>query len=275
MSTDLARAVDDVADALRFALVEAAARDDLSPAERRMLVALAADTAEQLDTWLASLPAGGPRPAPGTTRPGPLVGRLAAQLAPPAREPAGPPSGPPPARPSPDDGDRPAGPPADPVLVARRQAERAVRRTARRLLLPARAGVAVGLLATVLLWSLEVAALRGEGSVVLLTAGIGVLALGMLAATAFSPGFVSELGSGTGAVVTRAASVGRHAEQLFADRTGAAVRAMTALGAPPPRPTTVLRLRASLRAATARVYAAALAVGLALFLGMTRVLGLL
>ncbi|WP_034229036.1 hypothetical protein, partial [Actinotalea ferrariae] len=154
-------------------------------------------------------------------------------------------------------------------------AEAAVRRTARRLLLPARAGVAVALLAAVLLWMLGFAELRNQGTVVLLTAGIGVLALGLLAATAFSPGFVAELGSGTGAVLTRAGSVGRHVEQIFADRTGPAVRAMTALGAPPPRPTTLPRLRASVRAAAGRVYGAAFVVGLALFLGMTRVLGLL
>lgn len=267
MSTDLGRAVDDVADALRFALVEADARDDLSPAERRILLVLAADTAEQLDAWLVRSD-----PAPTGPGAGPLADRLAPHLAlASGRE-----------HPSPGHtgADAPEGDPGQQaswraLRDARRGAERAVRRTVRRLLLPARAGVAVGLLAAVLLWTLEVAALRFEGSVVLLTAGIGVLALGLLAATAFSPGFVGELGSGTGAVLSRAGSVGRHAERIFVERTGPAVRAMTALGAPTPHPTTLLRVRASVRSATARVYTAALAVGLALFLGMTRVLGLL
>nr|WP_297423069.1 hypothetical protein [uncultured Actinotalea sp.] len=234
---DLTRAVDAVADALRFSLVEADARDDLSAVERSLLVALAADTVDQLDAWLRDS-------APAVT---PLANRLPPHLA---------------------DGE--AG-----LRAARAAAGSAVRSRVRRLLLPARGGVAVGLVGAVLLWTLEVAALRMEGTVVLLTAGIGVLALGLLAATAFAPGFVTDLGSGTGPVLTRAGSVGRHVERVFADRTAEAVRGLTALGAPPPRPTTLLRLRATVRSATARVYAAAVAVGLALFLGMTRVLGLL
>lgn len=237
MTTDIGRAVDDVADALRFALVEADAREDLSVAERTILVALTADAAEQLDAWLRST----------TPAAEPLTRRLAPYVA--------------------DGGGWPD--------AARRTASATVRRGSRRLLLPARAGVAVGLVGAALLWTLEVAALRMEGTVVLLTAGIGVLALGLLAATAFAPGFVAELGSGTGPVLSRAGSVGRHVERLFTDRTGEPVRRLTALGAPPPRPTTLLRLRATVRSATARVYATALAVGLALFLGMTRVLGLL
>lgn len=237
MSADIGRAVDDVAHALRFVLVEADAREDLSPAERTLLLVLTADCADQLDTWLAEA-------APAVL---PLARRLPAHLT--------------------------AGAPD--VHAARRTARAVVRRTARRLLLPARAGVAVGLVGTVLLWTLEVASLRMEGAVVLLTAGIGVLALGLLAATAFAPGFVSELGSGTGPVLTRAGSVGRHVERLFAERSGEAVGRLVALGAPRPRPTTVMRLRASVRASAARVYAAALGIGLALFLGMTRVLGLL
>lgn len=237
MTAELARAVDDVADALSFSLVEAGAREDLSPVERSLLVALAADTADQLDAWLRDC-------APAVT---PLARRLPPHLA---------------------GGE-------DDVRAARTTAGTAVRRRVRRLLLPARAGVAVGLVGAAGLWTLEVAALRMEGTVVLLTAGIGVLALGLLAATAFAPGFVTELGSSTGPVLTRAGSVGRHVERVFAERTGAAVRALTALGAPPPQPTTLLRLRATVRSATARVYAAAVAVGMALFLGMTRVLGLL
>jgi hypothetical protein len=262
VSADLDRVVDDVADALRFALVEAGARDDLSPAERQVLLSLVADTAEQLDAWLQDTARPVPTVAAGAGPAAPaLLSRLATHL----------PRGSTPAR-------TPAGGPSDPgaaVDAVRRGAEAVVRRTVRRLLLPARVGVAVGLVAAALLWSLEVAALRNQGTVVLLVAGIGVLALGLLAATAFSPGFVSELGSTTGAVLTRAGSVGRHVEQLFADRTARAVRALTALGAPPPRPTTLLRLRATARSAAARVYTAALLVGLALFLGMTRVLGLL
>jgi hypothetical protein len=237
VSADIGRAVDDVADALRFALVEAGAREDLSEVERSLLVALTADCAEQLDGWLAEV-------APDLQ---PLTHRLPPHLA--------------------------AGS-AD-VQAARRAARTAVRRTARRLLAPARAGVAVALVGAVLLWTLGVAALRMEGTVVLLTSGIGVLVLGLLAATAFAPGFVSELGSGTGPVLSRAGSLGRHVEALFADRTRAAVARLTALGAPRPRSTTLLSLRASVRAAAARVYAAALGIGLALFLGMTRVLGLL
>lgn len=237
MSADIGRAVDDVADALRFVLVEADAREDLSTAERTLLLVLAADCADQLDAWLAEA-------APAAL---PLARRLPPHLA--------------------------AGTPD--VQAARRTAREVVRRTVRRLLLPARAGVAVGLVGTVLLWTLEVAALRMEGTVVLLTAGIGVLALGLLAATAFAPGFVSELGSGTGPVLTRAGSLGRHVESLFADRTRGAVDRLVTLGAPPPRQTTLLRLRASVRASAARVYAAAFGIGLALFLGMTRVLGLL
>lgn len=262
VSADLGRVVDAVADALRFALVEGDAREDLSPAERQVLLCLVADSAEQLDTWLEdrarhvpSVPAGtGPAARP-------LLARLAPHLAATTRGPA-------PPRHDPDD-------PAAVVEAARRGAEAVVRRTVRRLLLPARAGVAVGLLAAGLLWTLEFAALRNQGTVVLLVAGIGVLALGLLAATAFSPGFVSELGSTTGAVLTRAGSVGRHVERLYADRTARALSALTALGAPAPRPTTLLRLRAAARSAAARVYTAALLVGLALFLGMTRVLGLL
>ncbi|MBC7291181.1 MAG: hypothetical protein H5T83_07580 [Actinotalea sp.] len=256
MSADLGRVVDDVVDALRFACVEADAREDLSTTERRLLVALAADTADQLDRWLATA-------APGTA---PLVERLAPHL--PGADAA--PTAAAPARSTTGLTAR-----ATPTVAARRAAETAVHRATRRLLLPARAGVGVGLLAAALLWSLEVAQLRNQGTVVLLTAGIGMLALGLLAATAFSPGFVSELGSGTGAVLTRAGSTGRHVEQLFAQRTGSAVRALTALGAPVPRSTTLLRVRASVRAATGRVYAGALLVGLALFLGMTRALGLL
>lgn len=269
MSADLDRVVDEVADALRFALVEADARDDLSLTERGLLVAVVVDTAEQLDAWLQD-PARGGSPVGTGAAAGPgLLVRLAPHLTPAT-----------PGRPGASIPPRPvaAATSADPVETARavrRRAEATVRRTVRRLLLPARAGVSVGLLAAVLLWTLEVGALRNQGAVVVLTAGIGVLALGLLAATAFSPGFVSELGSATGAVLTRAGSLGRHVEQLVAARTGPAVRSLTALGAPAPRPTTLLRLRASARSAAARVYTAALLVGLGLFLGMTRVLGLL